>query len=574
MALAEVTRAGLMAQELTRKNLAALAAGGQGLALAWLEQAPETGPVSLAEAATGEPVVLAGGQSQASRRDPEAEARGWLAEAAPAAGDLIIFGFGQPWAVRLLLMAGRSLAVFEPDPLLALAVLSGHDFSAALAAAELRLLTPWHLAAPEGLDREAARRPALLANPAARRRAPAQLALLTRRLAPAKPRGRAGPDFRLMVLPPLSGGPEPVAAALARAAAGLGFQVLHLDWGADLKAREKAAQGPATADKNRALAGLLDEAGGRAARAAACFRPDLAVALAQAPLTVPALSRLREESPDTVLAFWLVEDFRLFRYALETGPAYDVFFHIQEGLIETALRDAGLCRAHYLPLAADPDFFRPREDVPPAFRAELSFMGAGYPNRVRLLENLAARCRAADFEISGSGRPARPTRPPLCSSPNGFKIFGSGWPRTGRLEGHLFEGGRRVSPEECALVYAGGRVNLNIHSNLRDEAAFDDSGRFLNPRAFEIAAAGGFQITDPRPLLPPLFTPGRELAVAETPGDLPGLIEHYLARPEETGTVGRAARARVLAEHTYRHRLERILACCGFEAGSGTSGIP
>jgi spore maturation protein CgeB len=159
-------------------------------------------------------------------------------------------------------------------------------------------------------------------------------------------------------------------------------------------------------------------------------------------------------------------------------------------------------------------------------------------------------------------------RPP--GGPAGFKIFGSGWPRTGRLSGHLFEGGRRVSPGECALIYTGGRVNLNLHSSLRDEAAFDDSGRFLNPRAFEIAAAGGLQITDPRPLLPPLFTPGRELAVAETPDDLPGLIEHYLARPEEAEAMGRAARARVLAEHTYQHRLERLLACSGFQAAAMT----
>jgi spore maturation protein CgeB len=351
-----------------------------------------------------------------------------------------------------------------------------------------------------------------------------------------------------MIIPPLSGGPEPVAEALARAAASLNFKVLYLDWGDELKAREKAAQGPASADKDRALAGLLEEAGGRAARAAAEFKPDLAVALAQAPLTVTALSRLRDQSPDTLLAFWLVEDFCLFRYALETAPAYDVFFHIQKGLIEPALRDAGLSRAHYLPLAADPDFFQPREDVPPAFRAELSFMGAGYPNRVRLLERLAAGY------WSRSGRPARD-----------FKIFGSGWPAAGPLSEHIFEDGRRVSPRECALIYAGGRINLNLHSSLKDEAAFDDSGRFVNPRTFEIAAAGGFQITDPRPLLPDLLTPGREVAVAADPEDLPDLIEHYLARPEEALALGRAARARVLGAHTYEHRLKQILACSGFQ---------
>ena len=545
--MAKVARAGLEAGELTRKNLAALAAGGQDLALAWLREAPAIGPVSLAEAATGESVLLAGGRSQASRRDPEAEARAWLAEAAPEPGDrpLVVFGFGQPWAVRLLLETGRPLAVFEPDPLAALAVLSGHDFSAVLASGGLRLLTPWHLAETPGWP--APPRPALLVSPAAGRRAPAQLAQLLRRLAEPRPPRPAGPDFRLLIIPPLSGGPEPVAEALARAAAGRGLKVLRLDWGADLKAREKAAQGPASADKDRLLAGLLDEAGGRAAEAARGFRPDLALALAQAPLTPRAVSRLRDRSPETVLAFWLVEDFRLFPYALETGPAYDVFFHIQAGLIEPALRNAGLNRAHYLPLAADPDLFKPREAVPPAFRAELSFMGAGYPNRARLMERLAAHYWPL------SGRP-----------PGGFKIFGSGWPRTGRLAGHLFEGGRRVSPLECALIYAGSRVNLNLHSSLRDEAAFDDSGRFLNPRAFEIAAAGGLQITDPRPLLPPLFAPGREVAVAASPEDLPGLIDHYLARPDEAAALGRAARARVLAEHTYGRRLEQLLACSGF----------
>ena len=546
--MVEVTRAGLEAGELTRKNLAALAEGGQDLALDWLRKAPEAGPVSLASAATGEAVVLAGGRSQASRRDPEAEAKTWLAEAAPEPGAVIIFGFGQPWAVRLLLAGGRPLAVFEPDPLVALAILSRHDFSAFLAAARagLRLLTPWHLADSQGLAREAALRPALLVSPAARRRAPAQLAQLTRCLAEPGRLSPAGPDFRLLILPPLSGGPEPVAEALARAARGQGFQVLYMDWGEDLKVREKAAQGPASAEKDGILAGILDEAGRRAAGAAADFRPDLAVALAQAPLTVPALSRLRDQSPETLLAFWLVEDFRLFRYALETGPAYDVFFHIQAGLIEPALRNAGLNRAHYLPLAADPGFFRPRSDIPPAFRAELSFMGAGYPNRVRLMEGLAAHY----WPLTGRGS-------------QGLKIFGSGWPLTGRLAGHLFEGGRRVTPLECALIYAGSRVSLNLHSSLRDEAAFDDSGRFLNPRAFEIAAAGGLQIIDPRPLMP--FMPGKEVAVAPAPEDLPGLIDHYLARPEEAAALGRAARARVLAEHTYEHRLEQILTCSGFQ---------
>jgi spore maturation protein CgeB len=55
------------------------------------------------------------------------------------------------------------------------------------------------------------------------------------------------------------------------------------------------------------------------------------------------------------------------------------------------------------------------------------------------------------------------------------------------------------------------------------------------------------------------------VVVAESPEDLPDLIDHYLARPEEARALGLAAQARVLAEHTYAHRLERILTCSGFQ---------
>ena len=52
--------------------------------------------------------------------------------------------------------------------------------------------------------------------------------------------------------------------------------------------------------------------------------------------------------------------------------------------------------------------------------------------------------------------------------------------------------------------------------------------------------------------------------VAGNPAELPDLIEQYLARPEEADAIGQAARARVLAEHTYSHRLEQLLADLGW----------
>ncbi len=541
------------------RNLEALTRGGQAAVRDWLERAPRPSMVTEIEAADGGMVLMVGGQTQASRRDPRREAEAWLtrarAENAGAwSGRLVLFGLGGPWPMALILEE-RPLAVYEPDPGVLQAILRRHDFSRHLAAPAgrgLLILTPWDLAR----NPEQVRGATVLVHPPAQRRAAAQLANL-RRLAAGGRRGLASGTNRpltIMVVPPLSGGSLPVASSLARAVEAGGHTLHHLDWPARFREMEQTAHRTPGAEAGRLIARLFEEAGQTALQAASDGAPDLILALAQAPLDAPNLARLREAG-EAPLAFWLVEDVRLFGYVAEVAPAYDALFHIQEGLIEDRLRDWGLGRAAYLPLAADPDLFRPLpEDFPNAFRADLSFMGAGYPNRRRLLADLASGY------WSRTGRPAE-----------SFRIFGSGWAGADpALRPHLFEGGRRVSLAENALIYAGGQVNLNLHSSALPRPGFEPGSRFVNPRTFEIAAAESFQIVDHRPLLPPLFAAGRELAVAESPADLPDLIDHYLGRPEERQAMGRAARERVLAEHTYGHRLDHILASLGWTAESET----
>lgn len=552
-----LTRSALMERPVLIKNLAALESGGQNLALAWLKEAPPLKTVAEVVGEGGELIPVVAGQSQASRRDPAREARQWLDKARerfpwPQNVSPLLFGFGNPWAAALLLEEGPGpLWVFEPDPLVALTAFSLLDFSPALSdpADGLQLLTPWHLS--RGLDLPAH---PLLVHPPAQRREPVRLSQLRRALAGPGPDLNAcsGRDLKLMIIPPLSGGSWPVAVSLARAVEMSPHQLFFLDWEADLKRLETKVHGAHLPEESgRLLARLFERAGLRAAEAAADFRPDLILALAQAPLDAPALVRLREAWP-ALLAFWLVEDFTFFNYVAEVVPAYDFLFHIQHGLIDTALRDWGLTRSAYLPLAADPDLFQPRspEEVE-VYQADLSFMGAGYPNRRRLLARLA---------VDYWPRTGRPT--------GSFRIFGSGWDGVdSRLRRHLFEGGRRVSQPECALIFSGGQVNLNIHSGVLSSPEFFPDRGFVNPRTFEIAAAGALQIVDPRPLLPPLFEAGRELVVAESPSALPDLINHYLTHQEEAEAIGRAARARVLAEHTYSHRLNQLLSHLGWRDG-------
>jgi spore maturation protein CgeB len=349
------------------------------------------------------------------------------------------------------------------------------------------------------------------------------------------PAGGAGP--RLLLVPPYSGGSEPLGGFLLRAALDLGLTARLLDWPPELRRLAQAAKIAPWATAGGLLAGSALET----ARAAKDFRPDLILALAQAPLDAQGLALLRDEAPWARLAFWFVEDFNRFRYVSGVAPAYDLFFHIQGRLMDGELRDWGLARAWYLPLAADASLFRP-QPVPERFRAKLSLAGAGYPNRRAILADLAqnfwARGRWGNYR---------------------FRIFGSGWEGCPEvLARHLFEGGRRLTAEECALAYAGGEVNLNLHSG--NGSGFDGPSAFVNPRTFELAASQSLQIVDDRLLLEGLFGPG-ELEIVRDPAQLPEAIEKHLNDPELGRDMALRARRRVLREHLYAHRLRFILGC-------------
>ena len=52
------------------------------------------------------------------------------------------------------------------------------------------------------------------------------------------------------------------------------------------------------------------------------------------------------------------------------------------------------------------------------------------------------------------------------------------------------------------------------------------------------------------------FEPGREILIASNPAEV---IDAIALGPDRLSQIGRAARERVLAEHTARHRCEQLL---------------
>lgn len=118
---------------------------------------------------------------------------------------------------------------------------------------------------------------------------------------------------------------------------------------------------------------------------------------------------------------------------------------------------------------------------------------------------------------------------------------------------------RYVVKEEKSQVFGEALACLNSFS-----LAEGDS---LNCRAFEIAGAGGLQLIENRPALEECFDPGSEVLPFETMEELEEHVARARREPLAAMQVRDAGARRALAHHTYRHRIEAILALLDLRSG-------
>ncbi len=327
--------------------------------------------------------------------------------------------------------------------------------------------------------------------------------------------------MRILIVGALQGGTVAIGEALAAAMPDAGAQALHLDYSgfADGFARVRASSDPQDAGrfylalKTRLLETVL------------AFRPEAILGIAQSPLQDPQiLAQLRRAG--IVMAYWFTEDYRLFPYWKTLAPHFDIFFAIQREPFRRELEAAGCRNFCYLPAAFDRRLLprSPGDPTPLPF----SFVGAPYPNRVHYLSLL---------------------------DKDAIRIYGEEWDRCNHPG--TIVGNRRITDREAQAVYRESAVNLNLHSSM---AAKDfGAGDFVNPRTFELAGLGCFQITDMRSLLPLHFHPADEVVGVRSWPDMMEAVAYYRSAAAEREAVAARARRRVLAEHTYQHRAFQIL---------------
>ena len=341
------------------------------------------------------------------------------------------------------------------------------------------------------------------------------------------------PALRVLVVLPMYGGSLPIGRYCARALTDLGHTVRVFD----APALHPAFTGLSALDLAPARKAPLETAFLQVVSQAIWaqveeFSPQFVLALAQAPMGRALLQRLRRAGVRT--AMWFVEDYRIFTYWQAYAPLYDLFAVIQKEPFLSELAAVGQPHTLYLPLAALPEFHKPLALSPAEQReygSDIAFLGAGYPNRRVAFRPLAGR---------------------------DFKIWGSDWEGETLLARNIQRQGQRIGEEESVKIYNAARVNLNLHSSVSARELVSH-GDFVNPRTFELAAMGAFQLVDRRSLMEGLFGPD-ELATFESPEEFYQRIDYFLAHPEEREAYARRARERVLGEHTYQRRMETLLA--------------
>lgn len=189
---------------------------------------------------------------------------------------------------------------------------------------------------------------------------------------------------------------------------------------------------------------------------------------------------------------------------------------------------------HYLPHAYDPAQHHAGADDEDLPSHDVVFVGSGFEERVELLS--AIDWTGIDLGLYGY-----------------WKELGS------RSKLRQYVRGGITDNLQAAALYRRAKIGLNLY---RSSMGFGKGvprihqAESLNPRAYELAACGVFQISDHRAEVPEVF--GDAVPTFSDPEQLGLLIREYLADDDRRTRAAERARQAVLP-HTYASRADRLV---------------
>ncbi len=255
------------------------------------------------------------------------------------------------------------------------------------------------------------------------------------------------------------------------------------------------------------------------------FRPDLIVAFGPYHWLPPAIfGRIRNRPP---MVAWIGDLFG--PDMADTAALFDVVAYTDTGMLDLHNRFGFRSAGAFLPLAAT------RGAVGPA---------ATRVNRLAFVASATAHRRAL-----------------LAQIPEAIALFGPDWLKAPELAHHIRDG-RKIGGKELAGIYAAhlGVLNIRHEHNVING---------LNQRHFAPYIAGTPVVADAQADVERCFDPGSEIFIYRDAAELNALQTELRANPARADEVGRAGQRRVLAQHTYAHRIEAMAALVGARGNWG-----
>jgi len=253
-------------------------------------------------------------------------------------------------------------------------------------------------------------------------------------------------------------------------------------------------------------------------RALADFRPDLVIVAGVFGVPLDYYQLLHDQPRRPLIAGLVGDRFPTDRR--EQADHCDRLYFTDTRFFHDAQQAGFTTPSRYLPLAVDPGLFR-----------------QGQGRREHEMLFVASRTVFREAVVRGLTEPAR--------------VIGTDWSVLGR-EGFHRVANRKISRASLIRLYQHHQAVLNV----RNEANVEHG---LNQRSFEPLACGAVVLHDDLADLPLCFEPGREMLVYHDADELNALAARLRREPEFAMRIAEAGRQRVLAEHTYRHRVIFVL---------------
>lgn len=206
----------------------------------------------------------------------------------------------------------------------------------------------------------------------------------------------------------------------------------------------------------------------------------------------------------------------------------DFIFFCWDKEAVSRMKDFGLLKSFYFPMAVNPDAFHPLDKASASldpYRSDIVFAGGPTPERISHLACLADLGLTVygykEEEWKAHPRLAPCWRPPI------------------------------KERERLNQCYNASRISVNVTR--------PHGFTSLNMRVYEAMAAGSLMLTDEKSDAQELFEVDREIVLYRSLDELREKARWFLAHEKERRRIAEAGMKRVHEEHTYRSRVRNIL---------------